>query len=231
MTPNEIFLYTLTFTVIAFIIGLLLSVWRISINGESAIHHFVAGIILGAVSINLFPKILSTHNPNSIIISFFLGAIFIIFLDSFVSRVTKNKDGNTKSMGTIASASIDLFIDGILIGVAFIGGKSAGVSIAISLTLCATFLTASLGKILHRSKIIIIPSVLLCLPLGSYFASSLLSKHPSLYMMETLAFGVSVLLYLAIEELLKKAHGTKDRPWIKICFFLGFITIAALKFY
>ncbi len=210
---------------------MLLSVWRISPKGESAIHHFVAGIILGALSINLFPKILSTRNPTSIIISFCLGAIFIIFLDVIVSKITNRKRESSKPLGSVVAASIDLFIDGILIGIAFIGGRASGVPIAISLTLCATFLTASLGKILRRSKVIILPAVLLCLPVGSYFASSFLSRNPTLYIMETLAFGVSALLYLATEELLKKAHQTKDTPWIKLCFFLGFVATAMLKFY
>ena len=69
------------------------------------------------------------------------------------------------------------------------------------------------------------------LPIGALIGATIISHIPSQFFIETLAFGVAALLYLAIEELIVAAHeDRKEEPvWVTATFFIGFLLILLLR--
>lgn len=194
------------------------------------IEHFVAGIVIGAVCIELLPQILGHASPWSIALGFACGAVAMILL-SVLSHLL----GKVTSAGLIGAGIVDLFIDGLLIGIAFIAGATSGLLIACSLSFCALFLSLSIGTTLrHRSVgsgLIVFTTVFLALalPIGAFVGADLVARLPETLLIETLAFGVAALLYLGVEELLGEAHKRAETPWIASAFFLGFLGILLFR--
>ena len=125
----------------------------------------------------------------------------------------------------------DAAVDGLLIGISTTSGESAGLIIAIALTIEMGFLgltfAATLRNQPHGRRALAICAPPLLLILGGLVGGALgaaLSASPPLHT-GLLAFGVAALLYLVTEELLLEAHESQPEEhiwWVDACFFLGF---------
>lgn len=221
--------------IVALIGGWIASFYTPQKKWMSALQHFVAGIVIGAATIELLPKILGKSSPWTIGIGFVLGALAMLGVHEFAHFLAKKGKKSTLPIGMIIGSALDLFLDGLLIGVSFLAGTSGGVLIAISLSFCAFFLVMALSSSLsnrqikksHQGLIILLTTLLL--PIGAFVGSVVISHFPQTVLTETLAFGVAALLFLGIEELLVEAHGSHDTLPISSCFFLGFLVILLLR--
>ena len=237
LTPIDIAFYTLIPAAFAVIGGLIGSFFIPGKKLASVIQHFVAGIILAAVAVELLPKILPSKSIYTVGLGFVLGVIVMLLIETYAHRMKHKGERKKMPLSMIFAAGVDLFVDGILIGVSFLAGKESGIWIAIALSSCAFFVTLSTSTVLKKKQVILPIRVFcvllfaLALPIGALIGGAIISHIPSVYLVETLAFGVAALLYLAIEELIVSAHAdNKEEPaWVTATFFLGFLLIMLFR--
>ena len=201
----------------------------------SLMQHFVAGIVIGTVAIELMPEILNSDSPITTTLSFFLGVFAMMLLKGLSHLIGRFQAGSHIPFGLLFASAIDLFVDGIILAIAFIAGFESGFFVAISLGLCALFLNLGLSTTLKRkplgatTKVALIILVGACILLGAFIGFKIFDLFPGNYSIEILSFGSAALLYLGIEELLLEAHRVRDKVWTPALFFLGFWLILLLK--
>lgn len=233
--PYVITLYSLIPMGVAIVGGLIASLYVPKPKMISTLQHFVAGIVVGAVSIELLPKILGQASSITIGIGFVLGAALMLLVHELAHFLAKKEGKQGVPIGLITGAAIDLLIDGMLIGVSFLAGTASGIVIALSLSLCAFFLTLTVSSTMTQKKnpkifqAISVLIIAVMLPIGASIGGAIVSQLPPVILVETIAFGVAALLYLGIEELLAEAHEVHDTAWISATFFLGFLIILLFR--
>ncbi|NGX45061.1 MAG: hypothetical protein K940chlam2_00201 [Chlamydiae bacterium] len=200
---------------------------------KSVVQHFASGVVFAAVAVELIPLMLTGEANWTIVFGFIIGVFLVLGLHSLAHRVKKSKWRSKIPYSMTAAIGIDLFLDGLLIGVAFIAGETAVALIAISLSACAFFLAfALMGKL---KKVNLLPkwglmlALAILLPLGAMVGQTLIITLPVTWYYEILAFGIAALLYLALEELFIDAHEEIHGGWICSAFFLGFLAILLLR--
>ena len=117
--------------------------------------------------------------------------------------------------------NVDAFVDGLLVGVSSVESSSAGVIMAVALTIEMTFLGVTYSLAVRDQPmgrrvfaLVLAPAVLIVGGLGGAVMASSLSEYPFLKT-GLLAFGVAALLYLVTEDLLLEAHEAElgDHVW------------------
>ncbi|MCH9626248.1 MAG: hypothetical protein S4CHLAM123_14440 [Chlamydiales bacterium] len=235
LSPSLITAYALIPMFVAIIGGVIASFYVLKPKIIRFLQHLVGGIVVGAVAIELIPKIIGKSSNWTIGIGFVIGVAVMLLVHELAHFLAKKKGASGVPFGLVIGAAIDLFIDGMLIGVAFIAGMGSGIVIAISLSLCAFFLNLTISSTMTKSKsskwlqLLAIVFVSIMLPLGAFVGGGIVSHLPPVILIETIAFGVAALLYLGIEELLAEAHIEHDTAWISAAFFLGFFLILLFR--
>jgi len=205
----------------------------------SATQHFAAGVVFAAVAKELLPKLGAAHvDYITLTVGFSLGVLVMLFVKSWTEQgVHGGSEAHhvQSKWALIIAVAIDLFVDGLLIGVAFLAGEQGGLLITIALTIEIMFLGIAMVASLNQSNMsgvqkgFIILVLGLLVPLGAMIGVEVFSRLGPVMMNGVLAFGVAALLYLVTEELLVEAHEVGERPWITACFFLGFLIILLLE--
>ena len=234
-SPWLIAFYALIPMVVSIVGGLIASYYIPKPKLTSFLQHFVAGVVIAAVAIELLPKILGHGSRLTIGIGFVIGVIVVLVVHELSHFLAGKQKKEGVPLGLVVGAAIDLFIDGFLIGIAFIAGQASGIFIAVSLSLCAFFLNLTVTATLSQRGVdkwkqgasSLIMAIML--PWGALIGSSIVGHLPPAILTETLAFGVAALLYLGVEELLGEAHTSEETPWISSAFFLGFLLIVLFK--
>ncbi|MCH9610616.1 MAG: hypothetical protein S4CHLAM81_02220 [Chlamydiales bacterium] len=186
----------------------------------SILQHFVAGILIAAVSLDLLPQVTSSHQPFLVSLFFILGVVIIFAVEHGIHHLMDQKQS-----GLILGAALDLLVDGLLIGFSFVGGFKSGLLIAISLSFCAFFLSLTVVSTIKRGRIAVLLLLACMLPLGTVIGSFIASK----VLLEVLSMAVAALLYLGIEGLLCQAHRKNEKSWVSFSFFLGFILVLTFQ--
>lgn len=193
----------------------------------SAIQHFSAGVVFAAAAGEVLPSVKHNAALWPIVIGGGAGIVIMLLIKEFGER-TKGQTG------LVALIGVDLFIDGLVLGLGFAASTKAGILLTIALTLEVLFLGLSLAAELSdaamtRARTVgLVASVALLLPAGVVAASSIAQLSPSV-LTGFFAFGLIALLYLVTEELLVEAHETPDRPWVTALFFVGFLLLLVLE--
>jgi len=134
----------------------------------------------------------------------------------------------------LGAVGIDIFVDGLVLGLAFVAGEKAGILLTIALTLEVLFIGLALTGELSEtitSKLRVVMTVLLLgllLPVGAAVAMPV-ALLPTPVIVGFLSFGLMALLYLVTEELLVEAHERPDSPLISAMFFVGFLGLLILE--
>jgi len=195
----------------------------------SIVQHFAGGVVFAAVAVELLPQVVD-QSKWFLSIGFIAGVALMIAVDQFSGFLNKNQTSKTP-LGLIVSVGIDVLIDGILIGVAFLVNVHSGILIALALSLEVLFLGLSTNATLLKRKITLSVSVMisialaLLIPVGASLGYGLVSQLPKSGHLMILSFGVAALLYLVTEELLKEAHEIEEVIPATAAFFLGFLVI------
>lgn len=169
-------------------------------------------------------------HEGSPIATFTGGALGIVVMLS-VKALEGRASGPIAMLGAVA---VDILIDGLVLGLAFVAGGKAGVLLTIALTLEVLFLgltvTAELGQtIKSKARIIAITmGIALLLPIGAAVATPVASLSP-VVIAGFLSFGLMALLYLVTEELLVEAHEKPDTSLISATFFVGFLGLLLIE--
>ena len=193
----------------------------------SAMQHLAAGVVFAAAAVEILPQVMHEGSP---VATFIGGAIGIIVMLSL-----KAIEGRAKGpIAMLAAVGVDILIDGLVLGLAFVAGGKAGVLLTIALTLEVLFLgltvTTELGEAI-RSKVRIVAitvGIALLLPIGAALATPV-ALFPSVVIAGFLSFGLMALLYLVTEELLVEAHEKPDTPLISAMFFIGFLGLLLIE--
>jgi ZIP family zinc transporter len=193
----------------------------------SALQHLAAGVVLGAAAVEILPLVMQQGSPEATLVGGVLGIGVMLTL----------KAGESQSQGPVAmlgAISVDILIDGLVLGLAFVAGARAGLLMTIALTLEVLLLgltvTSLLGKTI-KSKVRIVlttMTIALLLPLGVLVAGPV-THLPPVAITGFLSFGLMALLFLVTEELLVEAHETPVTPLISAMFFFGFLGILLIE--
>ena len=214
--------------VFAVLIGALIAVWRKPGAGlESALQHLAAGVVFGAAAAEILPQVKHDASIWTTLIGGVLGVVTMLGI--------KALEGRWKGpVGMVAAIGIDIFVDGLVLGLAFLAGAKAGLLMTIALTLEILFLgltvTTELGESLTSRFKVVAASVALALllPVGVLVAMPVASLPPHV-VGGFLTFGLMALLYLVTEELLVEAHEKPDSPIISAMFFVGFLGLLVIE--
>ena len=201
---------------------------------RSYIQHFAAGVVFAAVASELLPDV-REQAPRVVAIGFALGVGLMLAVRWFSKRLEGGSGGNPSGGATslIATVSIDLLIDGLLIGAAFIAGAKEGITITIALSLEVLFLGLAVVVALPQTmssitKIGITAGLGILVLIGAVGGSVLLSGVSGPTLAVVIAFGAAALLYLVTEELLVEAHEVRETPTGISLFFVGFLVMFVL---
>lgn len=203
---------------------------------KSAIQHFAAGVVFAAVAVELLPEISREHNTPAVIIGFTLGIGLMLGMKWLLRRFVPGGEGADAPPTSMAiTIGIDIFIDGLLIGIGFTAGAEVGVLLTIALTIELLFLGLSVAVALSeagiaRSRIMAITAGLGSLVLvGAIIGASALAGLAGSVLVAMLALGAAALLYLVTEELLIEAHEQPDTLLTTTMFFVGFLLLYVLS--
>ena len=214
--------------VVAVLIGSLFAVSkRPSDDFVSAMQHLAAGVVFAAAAAEILPQVMHEGSPIATFTGGALGILVMLSLKALEGRAS----GPIAMLGAVA---VDILIDGLVLGLAFVAGGKAGVLLTIALTLEVLFLgltvTTELGEtIKSKARIIAITmGIALLLPIGAAIATPV-ATFPPVVIAGFLSFGLMALLYLVTEELLVEAHEKPDTPLISAMFFIGFLGLLLIE--
>jgi ZIP family zinc transporter len=233
---NDSLLTVLTYVmipVVVTIIGGIIAAYRSP--GEKTritVKHFAAGVVFAAVALELLPELVTNLKILPLIIGFCSGVALMLI----VRKVSERFEGEKGSTGLVISAGVDVFIDGLLMGVSFDVGLRAGIIITIALAIELLFLALSVASSLakegkSKSRIIVTTIILSLLVLvGATIGGTLLQGIHGSGLEGIIAFAVAAFLYLVTEELLVEAHkGERDSAFSTTMFFVGFLIVLILE--
>jgi len=204
---------------------------------RSFVQHFAAGVVFAAVAGELLPEITKEHQPVGVLIGFVIGVLTMLAVRQFAERRERSDEARpgTGNVGLILVVGIDVFIDGLLIGVGFAAGAKVGTLLVIALTLELLFLGVSVASSLgqagaSRSRAILtVAGLSLLVMVGALIGGTLAQGLSGLTLEIVLSFGAAALLFLVTEELLTEAHEVKETPLITAAFFAGFVALYLLE--
>lgn len=193
----------------------------------SAIQHFAAGVVFAAAAGEILPDVIHGSSAWATAIGGAAGVVAMLLV--------KHMETFLKGpAGLLIAVAIDIFIDGLVLGIGFVAAARTGLLLTIALTLEVLFLGLTVATELtetvqSRTRIVVtIGALLLLLPAGAMVAAPI-ANLPGPVMTGFLAFGLIALLYLVTEELLVDAHETPDRPWVAAMFFAGFLILLVIE--
>lgn len=232
----QIILFSLipVFTMVAG--GVIALIKQPSKNIQSLILHFAAGVIFSVVAVEILPDIIKVHKPWDVIAGFTAGVVAMLLVSKYAGANEDNPaSAKTKLQWTlIIPIAVDIFIDGLLLGIGFSAGKTEGILLAVALSLELLSLglstSAELGNEGNPKKrsLFIILSLAAVFFISAILGATLLHNLSDNVLDILLSFGLAALLYLVTEELLKEAHEEKETPWHTTAFFAGFLILLIL---
>ncbi|RVT93105.1 ZIP family metal transporter [Sphingomonas crocodyli] len=193
----------------------------------SMMQHLAAGVVFAAAATEILPQIKHEANPAATLIGGALGVMVMLGLKSFEARFRG-------PVALLAAIAVDLFVDGLVLGLAFVAGTKAGILLTVALTLEVLFLGVTLSAELTETlksrfrTAVIITQLALLFPLGAVAALPVANMSP-VVIVGFLSFGLMALLYLVTEELLVEAHEKPDTPVISSMFFVGFLALLTIE--
>lgn len=219
--------YTLV-PVAAVLLGSLIAVIRRPGDAViSAMQHLAAGVVFAAAATEILPQVLHQASPAATLVGGGLGVAVMLGLKQIEERFAGK-------VALLAAVGLDILVDGLVLGLAFVAGAKAGLLLTIALTLEVLFLGLSVTTELAegtRSKlrvIAIVAGLALMLPVGALIAVPV-AALPPVVIAGFLSFGLMALLYLVTEELLVEAHAKPDTPLISAMFFVGFLALLLIE--
>ncbi len=221
--------------VVAALVGGIVAVYRTpGPQMESNVQHFAAGVVFAAVAAELLPDV-HTRTPAVVVVGFAIGIATMLGIHRLSNYVEKWNIGGklAGAAGLLITVSIDMLIDGVLIGVTFLAQAATGVLIAVALAIEVLFLgvtgVIALPEETSTLKKLAVPAGFGVLLLSGVSAGVLAFEGVrGAPIALVLAFGSAALLYLVTEELLVKAQKVPETPTSTTLFFVGFLLIFLL---
>ncbi|MCA9778364.1 MAG: transporter [Candidatus Eremiobacteraeota bacterium] len=218
--------------------GALASYFRPGPRVSSGVQHFAAGIVFAAVAAELLPEIRASGSPLTVAVGFILGVLCLLAVKLSTEGFEEEEESEGPEAVSIAfllGIAVDVFIDGLLVGIASGAGAKEGELLTIGLTFEVLFLGLSTATSMSRvgeagRKIaLVIGSLAALFVLGAVAGGYAMAVLPALAVVGVLSFGTAALLFLVTEELLVEAHESARGAWLAALFFAGFLLIIMLE--
>lgn len=239
MTP--LFQKIILFALIPFIMmiagGIIAVLRKPSGNVRSLILHFAAGVVFSVLGVELLPDVMKEHAPFQVIAGFVAGFILMIL----IRKITEGKKKSSREeeekelpFTLLVPVAVDIFIDGLLLGIGFFAGNKEGILLAIALAFelfslgIAVSIELQYRLISKRKSVITLVCVALVFFASAVLGATLLHNLPHSWLEVMLSFGIAALLFLVTEELLTEAHEEEETVWHTSAFFGGFLLFLLL---
>lgn len=242
MTPlyQKIILFSLLPVLTMIIGGVIAIIRKPGGNIRSLILHFAAGVVFSVVAVEILPDIIKNHLPVMTIVGFTLGFLAMIGIKKLTEVKEKKptvSNGSSIPWALLTAIGVDILIDGLLLGIGFAAGETEGILLAIALAVELLSLGMATATELGNNKVTTKKSIALIIGLAAIFflsavlGATILNKASHDVIDLVLSFGLSALLFLVTEELLKEAHEEKETIWHTSAFFGGFLAFVILGMY
>ena len=209
--------------------------WRPSSHAKGMIQHFAAGVVFSVAAVEFLPEIRQQLQPLPLALSFMAGVVLMLNLEALTHQ-TQRLFGRAESAdgSFLIAIAIDLFLDGLLLGIGFSVGPNHGLLLAMALSLegvtlglaiATQLLDAGQRRMQALGRCIGLAALLV---IGAAVGASLLHGLAKDTLAMVMSFGLAALLYLVVEELLVEAHEEKDSPIASGMFFVGFLVFLIL---
>jgi zinc transporter, ZIP family len=211
--------------------------WQPGGRVRSYIQHLAAGVVFAAVSVEVLPDVMHRRGPLAAGIGFAFGVAAMLAIRAMSRRAESSGERSAAGRtpwALVAAVAVDVFVDGMLIGVGFAAGQRQGVLLAVALTGCTVALGLATASDLSRAGASRVHAAALTAGLGLLPAigavgGALLARQLTGGWMEAvLSFTCAALLYLVTEELLVEAHEGQEGPETPLAtavFFVGFLAL------
>lgn len=237
MTALEtVLLYTLPGVVALVLGGSVAAIWKPSPVLRSSIQHFAAGVVFAVVAVELLPDIRREASITWVALGFALGVAGMLGLRRLRGEgEQEERPGGEWPWSLLAAVGVDVFIDGLLLGISFAVGVKEGILLAfalaaemLSLGLAASATLgqrtrAARGKVMATTTVLALPFVA-----GAALGATLLRGLTDDPLAGVISFACAALLYLVTEELLVEAHEVKETSVACGMFFVGFLLFLLL---
>ncbi len=104
---------------------------------RSYIQHFAAGVVFAAVGVEILPDVMRRSNPFAAVVGCSVGVGVMLAIRA-MNRHASSARGASREGGTpwamVVAVAVDVFVDGLIIGVGSAAGERQGILIALSLT-------------------------------------------------------------------------------------------------
>lgn len=193
----------------------------------SAMQHLAAGVVFAAAATEILPTVMHA----GAILETLLGGVIGVALMLTLKVVEGHVGGR---VGMLVAVGLDILIDGLVLGLAFVTDAKAGLLLTLALTLEVLFLGMTVSREIadqqtSKSKAVLATTgIALLLPLGTILASPASLLPPDI-IAGLLSAGLMALLYLVTEELLTDAHEQPDTPLVTAMFFVGFLGLMLIE--
>lgn len=200
--------------------------------------HVAAGVLVGVVAIELMPEALAGTTPPWVaVVGLSLGGIFYVFLEWALDAVQGEGESAGKWM-IYAAVAIDLFSDGLMIGIGSV--ISWGLALILAIGQVAADIPEGFAAIaifrdkgIKRSRRLLL-SASFAIPalLGATLGYWLLRGQSENWQRGALAFTAGILVIAAVEELIGEAHAAADDTReVALCFIGGFALFTLVATY
>ncbi|WP_460503444.1 ZIP family metal transporter [Hymenobacter agri] len=238
---------------VVMVVGALLAVWRPpGPSLRSAILHFAAGVVFSVAAVEILPLIVHEHSPVVVALGFALGVALMLALRQLtrylerrahlrrspapgtVAAEATSANGNQLPWGLLIAIGVDIFLDGLLLGIGFAAGAKEGTLLAVALAFelfslgLATAVELQQEAFTKARSVGIVALLAGSLVVGAAIGLTLLSHAAGGLLVFVLSFGLAALLFLVTEELLAEAHSEDESAWLTAAFFVGFLLFLLL---
>lgn len=231
------------------------TVRRPSAAVRSGIQHFAAGAVFSVVAVELLPDVVKGRAIVAVTIGFASGIAVMLLVrrcagesPDEVSTPAERSRGSVAAFPSIAARaaaggaptgmliaiSIDILLDGLLLGIAFAAGAKEGLLLTMALSLellslgIATATTLVERSISRMRAAVTATGLSLFLVVGAVIGDTVLHNAGATVLSAVLAFGCAALLFLVTEELLVEAHEVPETNTTTTMFFVGFLIFLVL---
>lgn len=222
-----VLLYTLI-PLAAMTVGAAFAVWRKPGVGFTAgVQHLAAGVVFAAAAGEILPDLKHARSPVAVLV----GGLVGVGLMLLIRKIGEKKQG---PVGLTVLVGVDLFVDGLVLGIGFIAALQTGLLLTIALSLEVMFIGIALALELDqqswapRKLLGTVAGLGLLLPIGSLIGTAA-AALPAPILTGLFSFGLVALLYLVTEELLVEAHEAPEGPLVTSMFFIGFLALLMLE--
>jgi zinc transporter ZupT len=196
------------------------------------IQALAGGVLLAGIATELLPRLSFAEHGASLIVAFVLGLVLMLALNQLNPGCCSGKRGGSFAAFVLAFA-LEFFLNGILIVLAGVVSTLAGFLTGVSMAACCFVCGISVAVRFREKAFSSVASLsfmflLALLPLVGGLLCLLLFRDASTIVTDDIiAFGMSVLLYIATTDLIVGAFKSES-AWVKVSFFLGFIMIPVI---